>query len=484
MGLGGILILLLLIVSLVAFIYLIVVTAKGWGALHTTLLCFLFIECWVFIVFAAGVQNRRVRYTKEAALAERQALQAAEQTQKLLYGSGFDLQSENLDAVVPVRGMVRRLVAARGRVWRQLAFVQESNGSYQLEFMAPATPANADDALGGMADTPQAGRRVSDAESLPRELVVYAFASDVDERGLPFPIFYLGEYRVARNQAGQVTLDPTLPLLPQQRQYIASGEASTWMLYELMPVDGHEVFAAPGSSPSDSEIFGHMEREQFEELFANVPNENGLRDRLIDSYARDGAPTDDQTELASLWVQINILSPVTVDVDSRDTTNATVGGYFDTIGRSVDERLKRGESPTVELTPEMNSKRIIVKEEVAQELIAAGKAELVQRLYVRPLRDYEDAFNHYVVQAAELNDRIAIVKRNSSEIEAANQLGNEMITRRQVENQRLTADLEGIQKELAVLNQLATSADGELAGLKGQMSNLYRTIIARRNQMQ
>ncbi len=48
MSLGGILILVLLVVSLFVFIYLIVITSKSWGILQTILLCFLFIECWVF----------------------------------------------------------------------------------------------------------------------------------------------------------------------------------------------------------------------------------------------------------------------------------------------------------------------------------------------------------------------------------------------------------------------------------------------------
>ncbi len=487
MGLGGILILLLLLVSLIVFIYLIVVTARGWGALHTVLLCFLFIECWVFMVFSAGVQSRRVKYVKDAAVAEKRAIEETNRTRQLLYGN-FDPTSENLDAVVPVRGMVRRLVAARGRVWRQLTFLRENNGAYLLEFVAPAAAANPDAPLGEEPSGQSAGNIATNAASLPQDLVVYAFASDVDENGLPFPVMYLGEFRVAQKQAGQVTLEPTLPLMAQQTQTISSGSAGTWMLYELMPVDGHEVFAEPGSSPSESELFGHMDADKLAELFANVPNEvtspdgKGLRDQLIDAYLRDGTPTNNQSELSSLWVQINIRSPITVDVDSQEVANATIGGYFDTIGRSVDARLKR-ESPTVELTPEMNTEQIVVKEEVAQELIAAGKAELVQRFYVRPLNDYEDAFNHYVVRSAELRDRIDLVQRESEEIKRANELGNEMITFRQVENQKLVSDVENIQKEVSMVKELADTAESELVALKSRMSTLYRTIVARRNQL-
>ena len=484
MSLGGILILLLLLVSLIVFIYLIVVTARGWGALHTVLLCFLFLECWVFLAFTAGVQSKRVRFVKEAKLAEDRALNESKRTRTLLYGD-FDPTSQNLDAVVPVRGMVRRLVAARGRVWRELTYLQESNGNYLVEFVAKAAAANPEAPLGeDPAATPAAAANVaSNAESLPQELVVYAFASQLNEQGLPYPVFYLGEFQVAQKQAGQVTLKPTLPLLAQQQQYIASGNATTWMLYELMPVDGHEVFAEPGSSASDTELFGHMDREKLEAMFAQVPNENGLRDQLVDAYVRDGTPTNPQGNLAGLWVQINVRNNIAVDVDSQEVANATIGSYFDTIGRSVDSRLKR-ENPTVELTPEMNTERIVVKEEVAQALIASGKAELVQRFYVRPLNDYEDAFNYTIVRSAELRDRIDVVTRDTGEMKSANDLGNQMITFRQVEHQKLVSDVENINREVAALNELVQTATTELSTLKQQMSKMYRTIVARRNQLQ
>ncbi len=60
MTLGGIVILLLLVVSLIIFIYVLVLSARGWGALHVVLLVFLFIECWIFMIFSAGVLYRRV----------------------------------------------------------------------------------------------------------------------------------------------------------------------------------------------------------------------------------------------------------------------------------------------------------------------------------------------------------------------------------------------------------------------------------------
>src|SRR5690606_38590518 len=132
--------------------------------------------------------------------------------------------------------------------------------------------------------------------------------------------------------------------------------------------------------------------------------------------------------------------------------------YFDGIGRSVDTRLKRGDNPTVELTPNMTSELIVLKEEAARDLIAAGKAELVQRIYVRPLNDYEEAFNRNIIRSEELAERITLVRRESAVISEANELGTEMITFRQVENQNLSSDLENVQKEIALLNETTSAA--------------------------
>ncbi len=243
MGLGGILILLLLIVSLIVFIYIIVMTARSWGILHTILLCTLFIECWVFMVFSAGVQSLRVAHTRAADKAIKDAEAAAKETQQLLYGS-FDTSEGSLVAVVPVKGMLRRLTADRGRVWRQLRVQQENNGEYLLQMTGKQDPAA--DPLDGVDAAPVAAT----SESLPANLVVYAFAEEINEAGYPKPVFYLGEFVVTQSQAGQVSLRPTLPLSDTQLQRIQSGKDASWMLYELLPIDSHHAFAAEGSQPS------------------------------------------------------------------------------------------------------------------------------------------------------------------------------------------------------------------------------------------
>ncbi|MEM8736476.1 MAG: hypothetical protein AAGG44_19760, partial [Planctomycetota bacterium] len=263
MTLGGILFLLLLLVSVIVFIFVTVKTAKTWGALHTTLLWTLFTECWIFVVFAAGVQATRVKYTKDAFVQENKAAEAADRTRDLTWGQ-FQPNVENLDAVVPAQGELRRLTSDRGRVWRQVTFLRGNNGDFQLE-LSSAAPA-ADD-LGA---DPAPANDSPTSESLPVNQVVYGFSEELNQDGKPIPNFYLGEFTVAQSQDGAVTLKPTLPLTPPQVQQIRSGGASSWTLYEMLPLDSHQAFAAPGSERTEDAVFGRMDEETLSNLFASA----------------------------------------------------------------------------------------------------------------------------------------------------------------------------------------------------------------------
>jgi uncharacterized membrane protein len=477
MGLGGILILLLLLVSLIVFIYVLVVTARGWGVLHSILLSCLFIECWVLMVFSAGVHYRRVNATEQAFKNQQAAEQAQAQTLQLMWGD-FGVDPDALEAVVPVQGKLRRMTADRGRVWRQASYLQSDNGAYQLELSTNQAPANAE--VDPLAEEPAAAAPVQapSSESLPVNTVVYAFAEDLNEAGQPIPVFYLGEFVVKESQAGQVKLEPTLDLYAEQQQRIASGAAGRWTLYELLPLDSHDTFAAPGSRPSGEAIFGRMDEETLRNLFANVPADDNRQQQLIDSYLRDGLRASDSDPSEAVWVQVSVLQEYEIDVDSKEVANATERGYFDALGRSIDSRLKVGENGTVKLTPDTKGAIIVLKEEVAAPLISSGVLALIQRVYVRPLIDYEEAFNQHVVRDHEVSETIALYQRDTAEVEKANQLGQEMISFRQVEEQELKSDLANFQKEVEVLNKAAAEAETELADLKTKLRQLYLDIQA------
>lgn len=483
MGLGGILILLLLLVSLIVFIYVLVVSARGWGWLHSILLSFLFIECWVLLIFSAGVHYRRVTATEEAFNNREAAEKALLETQTLLWG-GFDTANspETVSAVVPAQSMLRRMTADRGRVWRKLNLLQSVAGAYQLDLSAAdAGPAAEDVAADPLAEEPAAAAAPAapSSESLPTGTIVYGFAEQLNEAEQPIPVYYLGEFAVKESQAGQVTLAPTLELTAGQQQHIASGSATNWTLYELLPLDSHDAFTLLGSQPTDEEAFGTPDEETVRAMLANVPNDNDQQTEMINSYLRDGKPAEDSDPAEDVWVQVNVLKEYKVDVDSREIADATERGFFDASGRSIDTRLKRGDDGLVTLTTDSKGKRILLPQAVARPLIDSGVLELVRRVYVRPLIDYEEAFVHAIVRRSEVVAATALAQRDQSEVEKAMRALEEMSSFRQVEKQELSSDLGNYQREVIILEKAVAGAVAELAAMRTQIQQLYQSVQAR-----
>ncbi len=471
MTLGGIVILLLLVASLIIFIYLIVISARGWGALHTVMLCFLFIECWVFMIFTAGVLHRRVGWLAQADKLEKKIVKVEADVERLIWG-GENIAPDEPDSVVLAQGALRRLTADRGRVWRRLELVSSDAGVYKLEMRAPAA---AQDLSADPAAAVAAAPVVDTATSLPANLVVHCFAEEGNAKNQALPAYYLGEFKITASQAGQVTLSPTLPLEPAQTEMVKSGGAATWALYELLPLDSHTAFAAPGSKPDENMLFGRMSEEELAVMLQRIPEDR--RARILDDYLRDGqkAKSDGSDPPASRWVNVELLKDWSIDVDGVDAI-ATELGFFDSQGRSVDTRLKRKNAEGDLKLAAGNTKPIVLKSEFADKLIASGIAKLRDPYFIRPLIDYQEAFNSTYVRRHEVGERIALFNREAAELTKANAAGQEMISFRQIENQQLTSDLANYKKEGDVLTEEAALVEGELAAMKAKITQMYRQV--------
>ena len=138
MSLGGILILVVLVISLFVFIYLVVKTARSWGVLHTLMLCLLFIECWTFVFASANVLDRRLTSLQEYTKARKDLEKLQKENHRLTWGG--DNIGEVQEALVPLAGEVRRLTADRGRVWRGASKMNIEGEQIRLELAAAAPP--------------------------------------------------------------------------------------------------------------------------------------------------------------------------------------------------------------------------------------------------------------------------------------------------------------------------------------------------------
>ncbi len=256
MSLGGILILVLMIISLFVFIYLLVITAKSWGALHTTMLCFIFVESWIFLVFAGRALDKRVTLLKEYTVTKANVDKLNQEVQKLTWGG--ENVTEAQDAFIPLSGLSRRLTAERGRVWRNVSKMAVDGNRVRLE-ISPPPPAPA-----AGAEDPAAGGAAPAAalDTIPQNMIVYAFtqgvpnaapaaapaaeaaspadanaaqppaepapvtdvASGEGSSAITVPLTYLGEFRITESTPGNVVVEPVTPL--ERNQVQALNDAS------------------------------------------------------------------------------------------------------------------------------------------------------------------------------------------------------------------------------------------------------------------
>lgn len=477
MGIGSILFLVTVLITVIVFIVLVVKTAGSWGVWHTVLLCLLFITSWTFVFMAAGVHHERVPDVKAAMDAMDRAEKAEAQSVKLEWGD-YTLNTEDRSALRPQKSLLNRMTADRGRVWRQVQFMDANANAIRLQLPT------AQDNAGAAAGAPS-------SESLPAGLLVYAFGEEltqVDEQRVPLPTSYLGEYQVSESQDGLVTLTPTL-LPGQAKQRAESGNFTSWTLYELMPPDSHEAFAADGSSRTEENIFGNMDEESIRALFADL--DDAYRDDVIKAYLADGSKATGNEPEENIWVQVNVAKPIKIAVDSADEANASQSSYFDPTGRAIDKRIKADKDGNsggeIEISPDdARGELLVITPKAMEDLNSrqAGSVEKVQDVNVRPLNDYEKEFTQAINRSNRLDAQIAIVERDSQQIQQAIDSVEEMMLFRQQEGSNLQSDLDNIRREQEVLAKLTAAEEQKLASMQRQMNEWYtklQNIHARRS---
>ena len=118
-----------------------------------------------------------------------------------------------------------------------------------------------------------------DPHGIAENAVLYAFeAADVQSKGR-----YLGEFKVTKSDEKQktVVLVPALPLGPRQIERLGNAQRP-WNFYEVLPHDGHDVFAGL----SDKEKEALLPAESLPEF----RNEDSIAPRLPSSFPYSECP--------------------------------------------------------------------------------------------------------------------------------------------------------------------------------------------------
>lgn len=461
----------LLIALVIAFFVVVWKAAKDWRWYQIVAVCVTMLLAVAFIFPVAVVLKSRSAWHKvHEELSAR--LEAAEAEQHVLkHGDPTDPTAG--EGVVLLAQQLSKLGIEAGRSWRNLRLQNVNNGAVTL-----IQPTAADAEVLPDAAAPEAVDAAAPATALiPEGSLVYGFAEQPQPNApVPVPTFYLGEFRVTASAPDQVTLTPTSQLEGPQVQAIEGRQATSWSLYELLPLDGHEPFIAEGSVPDNENIFGRVNDELVRQLLGQRVDEQTLT-----SYLRDGSRATPDDPPMSRWVKVEFTKPFTIDVDSPEQRGALDGGFFDGNGRAVDSRLQRGETGTLSFAA---GTQIVVKEEAANVLFDENVARLVDTYFVRPLNDYSFVLRRIRLRLTELTIRQEELEYEKQVLEDAIAATVAMLTQNQTSKLQLEQDLAQTRVEQRAIADYKQKLQDQVAQTRETLVRLYRSNQSLEEQLQ
>ena len=466
-------------VLLVIFGVLAFLASNTWKASHLVLLFFVFLASLSFMAFSTAALKTRGAWKKKHDSLVKQIESKQEELRRLKFG---DLASDELVSVPQFENELKKITLDRGRVWRGVIPIGPGEGNefglslakwggdncFTLgEEDEPAIP-EGDDAAAGAALKPH---------GIDDGMVLYAFLessvkaapdnvkqalfgdSDLptrDEQGFcRIPFVYLGSFRVVGVEGANVKISPALPLDPQQQAAIQ--QQSTWVLYEIMPLDQHKSLV--GLTP-----------EQLTAIFPNTPQIN----QIVQEYAADMQPAVGGANPERTMQRVKFLRDYEVDVD----VDAEEQGLedFDPTGRALAAELRQG-APTS--FKEGDTPEIPFDYATAEKLRADGVVEFVEEapIYVRRLRDYARGFSLDIEEIQGLDREFELLKADNDAISAAAEKARAQIAYREQEITKLNGDQEKLKAELATLSEFRRKLEEKYDQQRSQMSGLYNWNI-------
>ncbi len=300
----------------------------------------------------------------------------------------------------------------------------------------------------------------SDAEADGQDLDVGDAGGD-DEGGVDLslckvPNFYMGEYKVVGDpnaNPAALTLAPTMPLSDAQIQQLQDAN-STWVLYEVMPVDAHKVFEG-------------FSAEQLRLLISQDSMDDEQYQALIESYARDLQPGNDMDPPERKWMTVEFTQPMTIDVDvdvaADEGQQPLPDSLFDPSGRSVVATLSQGGT-----TEFQAGDQATFDFATAMDLINnQGKAKSVETIFHRRLRDYARAFRSLVADVEELSRQSDLAQADLEKLNESIAQLQAQTTFQTQQREALAGDLKGLNTERQVLGEYSGLVEKKWNELRG-----------------
>jgi len=169
-----------------------------------------------------------------------------------------------------------------------------------------------------------------------------------------------------------------------------------------------------------------------------------------------------------------------VDSDVEQSLLDAGGRFFDSSGRALEIRLRRGEDGTVGFR---QGDSTIFDKETADRLVADGIAKQIKVLFRRNLHDFAFFFRDAYYRHQTLDQEIQRAGRDAATMTELKTTAEQEMALRQQEKARLEQDLAGFQRELTDVTAYNEALQVRWSQTTQRLSELFRANVQMMNEV-
>jgi len=410
-----------------------------------------------------------------------------------LLGTGSSLVS-----LPEASGRLNRFLIDRGRVWRNVVLSNVDAGSFIVDMSqwgdARCIQSGVEEDAGGIVPLPdpvaaeegegaEAPRGPVRAHQIIKDSIVFAFLEfglgglnetqqkallpDTDSPTLDLqgpcqvPVVFLGQFRVVEASDQSLQLQPIYRLDDAQMTALQAGQGQTWVLYDVLPKDSHDIFSG-------------LDQEAMASILGTVPGMAPAdQETLIGEYLRDGQVAERSDPPGRVQWQVEFTRTHTIAVDVEGDAPG-IETSFDATGRAVLTHLRYGQPVEFAVGDvawfDGQTARQLINDGVAKATVENGE----NGRYIRGLRGYEDLFLDQRRRLHKLAEQTQIVTAETQAMTESAAQVEERIEFRTKESSKLADDLSHFQAELQVINGYVQQLEAKVTQLRGDIRRTKR----------
>ena len=458
----------------VFFIFLMVMCWKTWRFTHIFFSFLVFAGTAAFLWIASMSLKTHHEWRTHFEAYTKAIAKAEAENEKYQHGDLNEVKQSD-ESIRSLRAKLDRSLVERGRVWRECTPTLPASNRAPESLTLEVGPVPASLPQG---TTPR-------PSGIILKTRLYAFAEAQNPDGWRVPSAYLGEFSVANATPTDVVLTAVTPLLQDQIQKITQGR-TTWTLYEIMPLDGHETLAE--MDETEKRMVG-LEETELARYIANPGLPQDKYDEILEQIHRYNREATEDDPPENTWVLVKFVKAHSIVVDSTADPRSLLddpGAYFDTRGRAEESRVRLGElaekfsdfghviGEEGSVDFEVGDTVVFDLETAENELIGKGICEKVKLVYRRDLHDYARFFRQARVRHKEMDEEMARAKRELDDYLAIKTRVDADILTYNDEKVKLEQDLGNFQRERNEATAYAQALDVQWQKTLKELSTLYQ----------